>query len=83
MFISEIFPNDVRAKGQTIGSLTHWVMAALITFCFPALTEFLGGGYTFLIFAGFMVLQLIFVIRMMPETKGTSLENMDQTINLH
>ncbi|MGJ1324124.1 sugar porter family MFS transporter [Sphingobacterium faecium] len=83
VFISEIFPNDVRAKGQTIGSLTHWVMAALITFCFPALTEFLGGGYTFLIFAGFMVLQLIFVIRMMPETKGTSLENMDQTINLH
>lgn len=83
VFIAEIFPNEVRAKGQTIGSLTHWVMAAVITFCFPALTEFLGGGYTFLIFAGFMVLQLLFVIRMMPETKGTSLEHMDQTINLH
>ncbi|MGJ1387065.1 sugar porter family MFS transporter [Sphingobacterium spiritivorum] len=83
VFISEIFPNEVRAKGQTIGSLTHWLMAAVITFCFPALTEFLGGGYTFLIFAGFMILQLVFVIRMMPETKGTTLENMDQTINLH
>ncbi|HLT88269.1 MAG TPA: sugar porter family MFS transporter, partial [Sphingobacterium sp.] len=42
VFISEIFPNDVRAKGQTLGSLTHWVMAAIITFCFPALTELLG-----------------------------------------
>ncbi|GGH19995.1 sugar porter family MFS transporter [Sphingobacterium alkalisoli] len=83
VFISEIFPNDVRAKGQTLGSLTHWVMAAIITFCFPALTEWLGGGYTFLLFAGFMVLQLIYVLRMMPETKGTSLENMEQTINLH
>ncbi len=83
VFISEIFPNEVRAKGQTIGSLTHWVMAAIITFCFPALTELLGGGYTFLIFAGFMLLQLIFVIRMMPETKGTSLENIDRTFNLH
>src|SRR5699024_2627035 len=51
VFISEIFPNNVRAKGQTLGSLTHWVMAAIITFCFPALTELLGGGYTFLIFA--------------------------------
>ncbi|TJZ63020.1 sugar porter family MFS transporter [Sphingobacterium olei] len=83
VFISEIFPNDVRAKGQTLGSLTHWVMAAIITFCFPALTELLGGGYTFLIFAGFMVLQLIYVLKMMPETKGKSLEDMEQTINLH
>src|SRR5690606_20324330 len=71
VFISEIFPNEVRAKGQTLGSLTHWVMAAIITFSFPALTEFLGGGYTFLIFAGCMVLQLVYVLKMMPETKGT------------
>jgi len=83
VFISEIFPNEVRAKGQTLGSLTHWVMAAIITFSFPALTEFLGGGYTFLIFAGCMVLQLLYVVKMMPETKGTALEDMDQTINLH
>ncbi|MEZ0454279.1 sugar porter family MFS transporter [Sphingobacterium thalpophilum] len=83
VFISEIFPNDVRAKGQTFGSLTHWVMAAIITFCFPALTELLGGGGTFLVFAVFMLLQLIYVLRFMPETKGRSLEDMGQTINLH
>lgn len=83
VFISEIFPNDVRAKGQTFGSLTHWVMAAIITFCFPALTEILGGGGTFLIFALFMVLQLIYVLKFMPETKGRSLEDMGETIHLH
>jgi len=83
VFISEIFPNDVRAKGQTFGSLTHWVMAAIITFCFPALTEMLGGGGTFLIFALFMVLQLIYVLKFMPETKGKSLEDLGHTINLH
>lgn len=77
VFISEIFPNEVRAKGQTLGSLTHWVMAAIITFCFPALTEFLGGANTFLIFAGFMLLQLWFVWKMMPETKGRTLEEME------
>ncbi|VTP86733.1 D-xylose transporter [Sphingobacterium daejeonense] len=83
VFISEIFPNEVRAKGQTLGSLTHWVMAAIITFFFPALTELLGGGNTFMVFAGFMVLQLLFVWKMMPETKGRTLESMDRTINLH
>ncbi|SFS31142.1 sugar porter family MFS transporter [Sphingobacterium wenxiniae] len=83
VFISEIFPNEVRAKGQTLGSLTHWVMAAIITFFFPALTELLGGGYTFMIFAGFMVLQLIYVWKLMPETKGKSLENMSDTMPLH
>ena len=74
VFISEIFPNEVRAKGQTLGSLTHWVMAAVITFFFPMLSEWAGGGTTFLIFAGFMILQLIFVWKIMPETKGKSLE---------
>ncbi|WP_437917647.1 sugar porter family MFS transporter [Sphingobacterium sp. LRF_L2] len=81
VFISEIFPNDVRAKGQTLGSLTHWVMAAVITFCFPALTEFLGGGYTFLIFAIFMLLQLLYAWKMMPETKGRSLEELNEVKN--
>ncbi|HZX57244.1 MAG TPA: sugar porter family MFS transporter, partial [Mucilaginibacter sp.] len=50
VFISEIFPNQVRAKGQTLGSGTHWIMAALITFSFPYFAEKLGGGYTFLFF---------------------------------
>lgn len=83
VFISEIFPNEVRAKGQTLGSLTHWIMAAIITFCFPALTELLGGGYTFLIFAFCMVLQLLYVWKLMPETKGKSLEDMGDTMPLH
>jgi len=47
VFISEIFPNQVRAKGQTLGSSTHWVMAAIIAFCFPYLAESLGGAVTF------------------------------------
>ncbi|SEL39347.1 sugar porter family MFS transporter [Parapedobacter koreensis] len=80
VFISEIFPNEVRAKGQTLGSLTHWVMAAIITFFFPMLSEQLGGGSTFLIFAGFMVLQLLFVWKLMPETKGKSLEQIGGTM---
>ncbi len=79
VFISEIFPNKVRAKGQTLGSSTHWVMAALITFIFPYFTEKLGGGNTFLFFTVMMVLQLLFVWKMMPETKGTSLEEVERT----
>jgi len=80
VFIAEIFPNEVRAKGQTLGSLTHWVMAAIITFFFPMLSERLGGGNTFLIFVGFMVLQLLFVWKLMPETKGKSLEQIGGTM---
>nr|WP_231402621.1 sugar porter family MFS transporter [Hymenobacter guriensis] len=83
VFISEIFPNTVRAKGQALGSSTHWVMAALIAFTFPSLAEKLGGGNTFAFFCSMMVLQLLFVWRMMPETKGTSLEHVEKTLVLH
>ncbi len=83
VFISEIFPNQVRAKGQTLGSFTHWVMAALITFFFPYITEKAGGGNTFLFFALMMVLQLIFVWKVMPETKGKSLEQIESTLVMH
>ncbi|TCD03484.1 sugar porter family MFS transporter [Pedobacter psychroterrae] len=83
VFISEIFPNQVRAKGQTLGSSTHWVMAALIAFCFPYLAETLGGAVTFCFFGTMMVLQLVFAWRFMPETKGRSLENMENNIILH
>jgi MFS transporter, SP family, arabinose:H+ symporter len=83
VFISEIFPNQVRAKGQTLGSLTHWVMAAAIAFVFPMLTAKIGGGHTFLFFCIMMVLQLIFVWKIMPETKGRSLEKVDTSLNLH
>jgi MFS transporter, SP family, arabinose:H+ symporter len=74
VFISEIFPNEVRAKGQALGSFTHWLIATAIAFTFPYLTEKLGGGNSFMIFAVFMMLQLLFVWKMMPETKGKSLE---------
>lgn len=83
VFISEIFPNKVRAKGQTLGSFTHWAMAALVAFSFPVITEKLGGGNTFLFFCIMMVLQLIFVWRIMPETKGKSLEQIEKSIILH
>jgi sugar porter (SP) family MFS transporter len=83
VFISEIFPNQVRAKGQTLGSGTHWIMAALITFSFPYFAEKLGGGYTFLFFTVMMMLQLIFVWKVMPETKGKSLENIERTLTMH
>ena len=83
VFISEIFPNQVRAKGQTLGSSTHWIMAAIIAFCFPYLAESLGGGVTFSFFCVMMVCQLIFVWRFMPETKGRSLEQIETNMVLH
>ncbi|MES2455119.1 MAG: sugar porter family MFS transporter [Bacteroidota bacterium] len=83
VFISEIFPNQVRAKGQTLGSSTHWIMAAAIAFCFPYLAETFGGAVTFTFFGVMMVLQLIFVWRFMPETKGKSLEQLENNIVLH
>ena len=79
VFISEIFPNSVRASGQALGSFTHWFMAAVIAFAFPYITATLGGGNTFLIFAVMMVLQLLFVWKVMPETKGMSLEQIGST----
>ncbi|SNR34094.1 sugar porter family MFS transporter [Hymenobacter mucosus] len=83
VFISEIFPNTVRAKGQALGSSTHWVMAAIIAFTFPYFAEQLGGGHTFAFFCAMMVLQLLFVWRLMPETKGTSLEQLEKTLVIH
>jgi len=83
VFISEIFPNQVRAKGQTLGSSTHWIMAAIIAFCFPYLAESLGGAVTFSFFCMMMVCQLIFVWKFMPETKGRSLEQIETNMVMH
>jgi hypothetical protein len=80
VFISEIFPNKVRAKGQTLGSTTHWVMAALIAFSFPYLAEKTGGGNVFLFFSIMMCIQLVFVWKLMPETKGIALEQLESRI---
>lgn len=83
VFISEIFPNQVRAKGQTLGSSTHWIMAAIIAFCFPYLAESLGGAITFSFFCIMMVCQLVFVWKFMPETKGRSLEQIGTNMVMH
>ncbi|UOR03706.1 sugar porter family MFS transporter [Hymenobacter aerilatus] len=83
VFISEIFPSAVRAKGQALGSSTHWVLAAAITFIFPALADKLGGGNTFAFFGVMMVLQLLYVWKLMPETKGKTLEDADKILVLH
>ncbi|MFZ5999394.1 MAG: MFS transporter, partial [Bacteroidota bacterium] len=84
VFLAEIFPNSVRAKGQTLGSSTHWVMAAVISWTFPILAESseLGGAYAFTIFTVMMVFQLLFAWKIMPETKGKSLEQI-QTLVVH
>ncbi len=83
VFISEIFPNEVRANGQALGSFTHWIMAAIVAFSFPSIASYLGGGHTFLFFSGMMLLQLLFVWKMMPETKGSSLEKIEHTVFAH
>lgn len=77
VFISEIFPNQVRAAGQALGSFTHWLLAALIANAFPLVARRLGGSLVFGVFAGMMVLQLLYVWRLMPETRGVSLEELE------
>lgn len=80
VFISEIFPNAVRASGMALGSLTHWVLAAIITSVFPHFADTYGGGPIFLFFSAMMVFQLLYVWRMMPETKGVSLEELQKRL---
>jgi len=82
VFISEIFPNRIRGRGQSLGSLTHWVFAALTSYAFPPIVGALGGGVGFSIFALFMVGQLIWVLKVMPETKGVPLEEMEYRLGL-
>ncbi|NWF89760.1 MAG: sugar porter family MFS transporter [Ignavibacteriaceae bacterium] len=81
VFISEIFPNRVRARGQALGSFTHWVMAALISWTFPMFAE-VSGGHTFAFYAICMIAQLIWVIKVMPETKGISLEKIQHKLGI-
>jgi len=82
VFISEIFPNHIRSYGQAFGTSVHWVLAAIIPAMMPFLMnpEILGPASVFAIFAGFMVLQLVFVIFYMPETKGVSLEDLQKKL---
>ncbi len=82
VFISEIFPNRHRAEGQALGSATHWVFAALLTTFFPKMVEAFPPGYVFTFFCGMMVLQLIWVKFMVPETKGVPLEEMQKRLGI-
>jgi MFS family permease len=76
VFISEIFPNRFRAEGQSLGSFTHWFFAALLTTFFPKMVTSFPPGCIFLFFCGMMVLQLLWVKLMVPETRGVPLEDM-------
>ena len=80
VFISEIFPNRHRAEGQALGSFTHWIFAALLTTFFPAMVQRFAPGAVFLFFCGMMVLQLIWVKLMVPETKGVPLEEIEHRL---
>ncbi|ARV12369.1 MFS transporter [Gilvibacter sp. SZ-19] len=86
VFISEIFPNRVRAYGQSWGTSTHWVFAALITLITPFFIDEQEGilrdslWYIYYFFAGMMVLQLLWAIFKMPETKGVSLEDLEKKL---
>ena len=82
VFISEIFPNRVRSKGQSLGSFTHWIFAAVIAQIFPGVAAKIGAGPTFIFFSIMMVLQFLFVWRIMPETKGKSLEEIQKEFEI-
>ncbi|MER2490558.1 sugar porter family MFS transporter [Catenovulum sediminis] len=82
VFIAEIFPNSVRSAGQAIGCGTHWVFAALITLVMPTALSVFSVHSIFGFFAGMMLLQLLFVIYWMPETKGRSLENIAEDLSV-
>ena len=80
VFISEIYPNHLRSAGQSFGTSTHWVLAAIIPSLVPVLFATIGAGVVFAVFAFMMVLQLLFVYFWMPETKGVSLESLAQQL---
>ncbi|MDX1362862.1 MAG: sugar porter family MFS transporter [Arenibacter latericius] len=81
VFISEIFPNHLRGSGQSFGSSVHWILAAVIPSLIPVLFSAIGAGTVFAIFTFMMVLQLLFVAFLMPETKGISLETLSKSLS--
>jgi sugar porter (SP) family MFS transporter len=81
VFISEIFPNHLRGSGQSFGSSVHWILAAVVPSLIPILFSTIGAGVVFAFFAFMMVLQLLFVTFVMPETKGISLEDMQEKLS--
>lgn len=84
VFISEIFPNSVRSQGGSLGSFTHWIMAAIISWTFPVIvgTSTQGAFYSFIFYSFMMLLNLIFTWRVLPETKGRSLEDIQKDLGI-
>ena len=80
VFISEIFPNELRAYGQSLGSFTHWILAAIIANVFPLVANQFGPVFIFGFFGIMMIFQLVWVATRMPETKGKSLEEIQQDL---
>jgi len=81
VFISEIFPNRVRARGQALGSFTHWAMNAGISWTFPMIAA-AAGWMAFAFYAVCMVGQLVWALLVMPETKGVSLEKIQEKLGI-
>jgi sugar porter (SP) family MFS transporter len=81
VYISEVFPNSVRAKGQSLGSFSHWFMNALISFTFPQMAAS-SGAYPFVFFSAMMVVQFFVVLFVYPETKGVTLEQMQKKMGI-
>lgn len=82
VFISEIFPDKYRAEGQSLGSFTHWIFAALLTTFFPKMVTAFAPGWVFVFFCGMMVLQLVWVKSMVIETKGVPLEDIEKKLGI-
>ncbi len=84
VFISEIFPNSVRSQGGSLGSFTHWIMAAIISWTFPIIVEGSpnGGFYSFVFYTVMMILAFVFIWKVMPETKGRSLEQIQKDLGI-
>ena len=81
VYISEVFPNRVRAKGQALGSSSHWIMNAIIAYTFPQLAKS-SGAYPFVLFSAMMVAQFFVVLSFYPETKGVTLEQMQHRLGI-
>jgi sugar porter (SP) family MFS transporter len=81
VFLSEIFPNRVRARGQALGSFTHWFWCAGVSWVYPVIAEH-SGGHAFTFFASMMVLELFLIVKFLPETKGVSLEQIQKQLGI-
>ena len=80
VFMAEVFPNQLRSHGQSLGAFTHWTWNFVISLFFPGLVGRFGGGAVFAFFAVMMIFQFFYVWRMMPETRGKSLEALQKEL---